>query len=232
MTGMNNVHPFTLCAAAVVALLLACPAQSSAQNPFRLKRTKQESVPITVTLLAGYNGMSDPAAPYQDSFENTNLTSLGGLGLGLQGMIDLDTLVTRIRVGAEVSYFRMFKRALYDDRGVHFIGEEWSTENPVDAIESLWGIGASAIVAFGPVWNLSIILGAGAEYHAPRVDKDLPITGTLTEARVIPAAMAAVNLILLEYDHGSIDIQIRGTKGFGEYGSAQLQSLLGFTFLF
>ncbi|MDX9759589.1 MAG: hypothetical protein RBU27_10545 [Bacteroidota bacterium] len=229
---MNISRHFFLSTIAVIVVLHAVPDHAEAQNPFRLKRTKQESVPITVTLLAGYNGMSDPAEPYQDSFENTNLTSLGGLGVGLQGMIDLDTLLVRIRIGAEVTYFRMFRRALYDDRGVHFVGEEWSTEHPVDAIESLWGIGANALVAFGPVWNLSIILGAGLEYHAPRIDKDLPITGTLTEPRVIPAAMAAVNLILLEYDHGSIDMQIRGTKGFGDHGNVQLQSLLGFTFIF
>ncbi|MBE0645909.1 MAG: hypothetical protein IH600_17645 [Bacteroidetes bacterium] len=214
----------------VIALVLslALPDAMYAQNSFRLKRTKKESIPINVALMAGYNGMSEPADILQDKFENTNLTSIGGLALGLQAMIELDTVLVRIWVGAEGGYYRMMKRALYDDPGVHYIGEE----GPVEAIESLWGIGANAFVAFGPVAQMTLLLGGGMQYQDARLDKQLPIEGTLTEDRIIPVALAALNVMLLEYDHGSIDAQLRGLKGFGDYGNIQFQSMLAFTFNF
>jgi hypothetical protein len=211
-----------------LVLSLALPHAIQAQNSFRLKRTKKESTPINVALMAGYNGISEPAEILQDRFENTNLTSIGGPAFCLQAMIELDTLLVRIWAGAEGSYYRMMKRALYDDPGVHYVGEE----GPVDAIESLWGIGANAFLAFGPVAHITIILGGGMQYQDARIDKQLPIEGTLTEDQVIPVAFAAVNVILLEYDHGSIDAQFRGLKGFGDYGNIHFQSMLAFTFNF
>lgn len=213
------------------ALAVLTTAPSQAQESFRLKRTKKESTPINLQLLAGYNGMSEPSEFYQDRFENTNLTAIGGLAIGLQGMIELDTLLTQIWLGADVTYFRMYKRALYDDPGVYFVGEPESG-GTVDAIEALWGVGANAFVAIGPVWKFSLLLGGGMQFHDASIDKNLPLEGSLTEDRFIPVAMAAINIILLDYDHGSIDAQLRGVKGFGEYGSVHLQSMLGFTFAF
>ncbi|MFZ1728881.1 MAG: hypothetical protein WBQ23_11665 [Bacteroidota bacterium] len=210
----------------IIALML--PTAMQAQSPFQLKRTKKESVAINVSLMAGNNGMSEPSEIYQGRFENTNLTANGGVAFGLQGMIELDTIIVRIWAGAEVGYYRMYKRALYDDPNVHYVGEDAL----VDAIESLWGIGGNVFVAFGPVAKLTLLLGGGLQYQDARIDSDLPIEGNLTEDRVIPAGLAAINVALLEYDHGSIDAQFRFLKGLGEYGSLHFQSMLAFTFNF
>lgn len=226
---MNASRCFRILTIATLIAAAGLPTISTAQSPFRLKRTKKESVPINVTLLAGYNGISEPAEIYQDRFENTNLTAIGGFAMGLQAMIELDTLLTQVWFGGEVSYSRMYKRALYDDPGVYYTGEPGK---PVDAIESLWAIGANAFIAIGPVSQFMLIIGGGTQYHNALVDKDLPITGTLTNDRFIPVAMAALNIMLLEYDHGSIDAQFRGIKGIGDYGSVQFQSMLAFTFAF
>ena len=54
---------YTISSLLVAAVLLSAvlPGAMHAQSPFRLKRTKKESTPINVTLMAGYNGMSEPA---------------------------------------------------------------------------------------------------------------------------------------------------------------------------
>jgi hypothetical protein len=226
---MNASRFIRMLTMAMLIIAVGLPSVSHAQSPFRLKRTKKETVPINVTLLAGLNGISEPSEFYQDRFENTNLTTIGGFATGLQAMIELDTLLTQVWIGGEVTYSRMYKRALYDDPGVYYIGEPGK---PVDAIESLWAIGANAFIAIGPVWKFMLLIGGGTQYHDAAVDKDLPITGTLTNDRFIPVGMAALNITLLEYDHGSIDAQFRGIKGIGDYGSVQLQSMLAFTFAF
>jgi hypothetical protein len=228
MTGMKQAPSTSILILIAVILTLILPAASQAQSAFRLKRTKKESVPINVSLMAGYNGMSEPAEILQARFENTNLTSNGGVALGLQGMIEIDTILVRIWGGAEVSYYRMFKRALYDDPDVHYVGEDAL----VDAIETLWGIGVNGFVAFGPVAQLTLLLGGGLQYQDARIDSQLPIAGNLTEDRMIPVAFAAIIVNLLEYDHGSIDAQFRGLKGLGDYGSIHFQSMLAFTFNF
>ncbi len=199
-----------------------------AQDGFRLKRTKKETVPINAQVLAGYNGMTTPANIIQDRFAHSNLTSYGGLAVGLQGMVELDTILTQIWVGAEVSYYRMAKRWLADDPAVYYPGENIR----VDAVETLWGMGANLIFAIGPVSRFTLIFGPGVQYQDARVDSKLQIEGNLYEDRVIPTALASVNFQLLRYDHGSIDSNFRGLWGFGDYGSFQFQSMLGFTFNF
>jgi hypothetical protein len=202
--------------------------QLLAQDGFRLKRTKKESTPINAQVYAGYNGLSDPADIIQDFYEQSNLTSLGGVAMGLQGMFELDTLLTQVWLGADVSYYRMAKRWLMDDPEVHYAGETAR----VDAVERLWGMGANLIVAIGPVWRITLMFGPGAQYQDAQVDSDLQIEGNLYEDRVIATALGAANFQLLTYEHGSIDANFRGLWGFGDYGSFQFQSLLGFTFKF
>lgn len=230
-TGMKHKPLVHATLFLVLAALLGTFLPAQAQNPFQLKRTKKESVPINVQILAGYNGMSDPAEFYQDRFENTNLTAIGGVAFGLLGMIELDTIISQVWVGADVRYFRLYKRALYDDPGVYFVGEPESG-GTVDAIEALWALEANAFVAFGPVWKFTVLFGGGAQYHDASVDRDFALEGSLTEDRFIPVATAGLNVILLAYDHGSIDAHFRAVKGFGEYGSFHVLSMLGFTFAF
>jgi hypothetical protein len=225
---MKRSHITHLSFSTALLLALLLPAAAPAQNEFRLQRTKKESIPINVSLMAGYDGISEPAEILQDRFENTNLTSIGGVAFGLQGMIELDTILVRIWAGADLGYYRMMKRALYDDPGVHYIGEE----GRVDAIESLWGIGANGFLAFGPVARMMLLLGGGLQYLDARLDKSIPVEGNLTEDQVVPVGFAALRLILFEYAHGSIDAQFRGLKGFGDYGSIHFQSMLSFTFAF
>jgi len=214
-------------------IILLCIAggtgQMQAQSTFRLKRTKKESVPINVQLLVGYNGMSDPAEIIQDIYEHSNLTILGGVAVGLQGMIAVDSILTTLWIGLEISYARMAQRWLLDDPNVHYIGEP---DSRVDAVERLWGMGGNLLFAIGPISRVTLIFGPGMQYQDARVDKDLPMEGTLYEDRIIATALGSVNLQLLVYDHGSIDANFRGLWGFGEYGSFQFQSMLGFTFNF
>lgn len=212
----------------VLLLLFGHTSDVSAQDGFRLKRTKKETVPITAAVLAGYNGLSTPADRIQDLFEHSNLTSLGGVAVGLQGMVELDTILTQIWVGAEVSYYRMAKRWLADDPEVYYPGEDIR----VDAVETLWGLGANLIFAIGPVSRFTLIFGPGVQFHDGRIDKELRIEGRIYEDRVIPTALGSINFQLLRYDHGSIDANFRGLWGFGEYGSFQFQSMLGFAFHF
>lgn len=208
-----------------------CAREAAAQSSFRLKRTKKETVPINVQLLAGYNGLSTPADIIQDYYEGTNLTSLGGVAVALQGMVELDTLLTQVWLGAEISYYRMAQRWLADDQEVNYVGETWA-ENPVDAVERLWGMGSNLLLAVGPFARFTLMGGPGLQYQQPRIDKELPIEGNLYEAQLIPTALANINFKLLIYDHGSIDANFRGLWSFGEYGSFQFQSMLGFTFNF
>lgn len=208
-----------------------CVREAAAQNGFRLKRTKKETVPINAQLLAGFNGMSTPADIIQDHYENSNLTILGGVAVALQGMVEMDTLLTQVWVGAEISYYRMAQRWLADDQEVTYIGETWA-ENPVDAVERLWGMGGNLLLAVGPFARFTLMGGPGLQYQQPRIDKELPIEGHLYEEQLIPTALANINVKLLIYDHGSIDANVRGLWGFGEHGSFQFQSMLGFTFNF
>ncbi len=213
----------------IMLLFVGITADSlHAQSGFRLKRTKKESIPISAQVYAGYNGMSDPANKLQDLYEGSRLTSLGGLAVGVQAMIELDTLLTQVWLGADVSYYRMAKRWLADDPEVVYPGEDIR----VDAVERLWGAGANLIVGIGPIWRFTIKGGPGFQYHIPSIDSELQIEGNIYESRFIPTALASFEFQLLTYDHGSIDTKFRGIWGFGDYGSFQFQSLIGFTFNF
>jgi hypothetical protein len=212
----------------ILILVLGSAVDAQAQEGFRLKRTKKETVPINAAVLTGYNGMSTPADRIQDKFEHSNLTSHGGVAVGLQGMVEIDTVLAQIWVGAEVSYYRMARRWLADDPGVYYPGEEIR----VDAVETLWGMGANLVFAFGPVSRFTLIFGPGLQFQDARIDTELQIEGSLYEDRIVPTALGSVNFQLLRYDHGSIDANFRGLWGFGEYGSFQFQSMLGFAFNF
>ncbi|MCB2206481.1 hypothetical protein KQI65_17180 [bacterium] len=198
------------------------------EDGFRLKRTKKENVPINVQVLAGYNSMNNPADVLQDMYDGTNLTSAGGFATGLQGMVELDTLGLRVWLGAEVTYYRVYKRWLAEDPEVYYPGED----TDVDAVETLWGLGANAILAVGPFSRFTLIFGPGVQYLYGRIDKELTIEGNIFEAQIVPTMLGSVNFQLLRYEHGSIDANFRGLWGFGEYGSFQFQSLIGFTFNF
>lgn len=232
MTGVLRYTDGTasILAAFILCFMLSGLAAESlhAQSSFRLKRTKKETIPITAQVYAGYNGMSDPANTLQDFYEGSRLTSLGGLAVGVQAMIELDTLLTRVWLGADVSYYRMAKRWLADDPEVVYPGEDIR----VDAVERLWGVGGHLIVGLGPIWRITIEGGPGFQYHDPRIDSDLRIEGNIYESRFVPTALLSFGFQLLSYDHGSIDAKFRSIWGFGDYGSYQLQSLLGFTFNF
>ncbi len=212
---------------AILALILLANVDAPAQGRFQLKRTKTVGIPINVSILAGYNGMTEPADPIQDAFDHTVLSSTGGLMLGVQGLIRLDTLVLPIWVGVDGYYNRIAKRWTKDKPEVHFPDEE----GRVDAVETLAGYGGNLIFVFGPVARISIMLGGGVQYLDASIDTDAAVLG-LFEAQIVPTVLAGTIIQLLVYEHGSIDLQLRGLKGFGKYNSVQLQSVLGFTFSF
>jgi hypothetical protein len=104
-------------------------------------------------------------------------------------------------------------------------------EGRVDAVETMGAYGGHVIIMLGPVANLSLILGGGMQYLNATLDKDVAVLG-LFGSHWVPTALAGIDINLLTYEHGSIDLQLRGMKGFKEYGSFQVQSLLAFTFEF
>jgi hypothetical protein len=198
-----------------------------AQGRFQLRRTKSEGIPINATILAGYNGMNNPADVIQDAFDHTVLSSTGGVMIGLQGVIRIDTTLLPVWVGAEAYYHRIAKRWTMDRPEIRFPDEE----GRVDAVETMGAYGGHIIVMIGPVSSISLILGGGMQYLNATLDRNETVLG-LFGSHWVPSALAGVNFNLLTYDHGSIDLQLRGMQGFREYGSFQFQSLLGFTFGF
>jgi hypothetical protein len=200
---------------------------AEAQGRFQLRRTKSEGIPINATILAGYNGMNNPADVIQDNFDHTVLSSNGGVMIGLQGVMRIDTTILPVWVGAEAYYHRVAKRWTLERPEIRFPDEE----GRVDAVETMGAYGGHIIVMLGPVSSISLILGGGMQYLNATLDSDATVLG-LFGSHWVPTALAGVNLNLLTYEHGSIDLQLRGMKGFQEYGSFQVQSLLGFTFAF
>jgi len=209
----------------LVALL--APATLQAQGRFQLQRTKKTGVPINFVLYAGYNGLSDPADLIQDAFENTLHTTISGLMVGMQGLIELDTTLTRLWFGTELFYHRMAKRWTLDKENVTYRGEE----TRVEAIERMAGYGGHVFLAIGPVRRITLHVGVGGYYLHASVDIRADIDG-LFEPRVVPSFLLGANIQLLRYEHGSIDANLRGVQSFGDYGSFHFQSLLGFTFSF
>ncbi len=210
-----------------VFLITLLSSAADAQGRFQLRRTKKDGIPINVSLLAGYNGMNEPADIIQDAFDHTVLSSTGGVMLGIQGLIRIDTLLLPIWVGTEAYYHRVAKRWTMDKEEVRFPDEE----GRVDAVETMGGYGGNVLFVFGPVAGISLMLGGGMQYLHATIDTDAAVLG-LFGSHYVPTALAGVAFRLFKYEHGSIDLQVRGMKGFGEYGSVQVQSLLGFTFGF
>jgi len=229
----RKFHAIHMCRSTGISLLFffgmlaLLGSTATAQGRFQLKRTKTEGIPINVSLLAGYNGMTEPADVIQDAFDHTVLSSNGGVMLGIQAAVRLDTLLLPIWVGVEGYYNRISKRWTKDKPEVYFPDEE----GRVDAVETLGGYGGNIIVMVGPVARISLIVGCGVQYLDADIDTDATVLGTFG-SHYVPTVLAGGVFQLLVYEHGSIDLQLRGLKGIGEYGSVQLQSVLGFTFNF
>ena len=209
-------------------IVLLCVQPLHAQEGFRLKRTKRVSTPISIQIFGGYNGMSDPSEALQDMFENTNRTSWGGLMLGAQAAIEIDTVFGfSFWGGVEGYYHRLATRWLADKPDVGFP----DSDELVQHTETLSAFGGNIFLAYGPLWIFTLQVGGGLQYLSGHVDTSIPING-LFQSQVVPVFLGAVNVRLLSYDHGSIDAIFRSFRGFGDYGSYQQQSLIGFTFLF
>jgi hypothetical protein len=213
-------------------ILFAClPAilveVAHAQPKVRLVRTNKQGNPIKVQLYAGYNGMSTPDDKLQDMFENTYMTIIGGIMVGVKTMYVLDTIGLPVWAGINAYYHRTLKRSLSDAHGVHY------PDSPqyVNGIETMSSYGLEGLVAFGPYWRVTIEAGGGAQFLSSVVDHQTAIIG-LFQPVWLPTAMAGVNYCLLAYEHGSIDANLRFLKTFGEYRNFQFQSLFCFTFIF
>ena len=201
--------------------------QASAQPKFQLKRTKRETMPVTVRLYGGYNGMSEIAEPFQDRFENTIETEWGGLLMGLQGSVLIDTIGRPFWLGVDVSSFRLAKRRLIKREDVYYRNDSTA----VDAIEQVNGLGFHMILTIDVVPRIGLQLGAGVQYLSGSADVVSDVVG-LFEPRWIPSVFAVVTVTALKYEHGSIDFDFRGMQGIDGYGSFQFQSMLVFTFNF
>lgn len=208
-------------------VLLLLPALAAAQPRFQLRRTTQQSSPFMVRLFAGYNGVTEPSDALQDMIENTWNTSWGGLMLGLQGGVVVDTIGIPVLVGGEVYYHRMAKRYLGVVPGTFYT----SDSSRVSLDEYIGGYGAQLLLILEPFPRTHIMFGAGLLYLNGSVETESEITGLFPDIWM-GTVSASLAYALLKYDQGSIDAMFRLTKGFGTYGSLQFQSLLNFTFLF
>jgi hypothetical protein len=200
-----------------------------AQPRFILKRTNKESTPVFVQILGGYNGVSDPAEAIQIRVRDIDGNTYGGVMMGIQVAMTLDSMFRQpLWFGTEVYYHRFVDRDLSAQSDVFYPDEP---ELPVKYIEVLHSVGAQLFFAYNIVRRFQLQLGGGVQYMYTQVSIPTDVSG-LFEPQVIPTASVMGRFILLEYDHGSIDVNIRGMQGFGEYGSFEVQSLLGFTFRF
>lgn len=235
---MNAPHPDGLPAAGdrahrpILFLILLCAfaapfAEGIAQPRFQLQRTKRETMPISVQLYGGYNGISDPSDRLQDLYENTSLTSWGGVMIGLKVRAAIDTVVRPVWAGIDLYYHRTAKRWLYDKPSVVYA----SDSSRVHADERLASYGFHLFGSFELFPAVCIELGGGFQYLHASNDIESPLLG-LFEPVWVGTGMAGVDIALLRYEHGSINGNFRLVKGFGEYGSVHFQSLLAFTFSF
>jgi hypothetical protein len=211
----------------LLAVLGTC-ALAQPETKFGLKRTKKETIPMNFVLLGGYNGMTKPSDNLQDMFDHTNESSWSGYMLGFQALLRIDTLgVIPFWGGLEFSAARKGKRWLADKSSVSYPGETV----PVQYTETLGYLGVDMLFVFGP-WNkISIVLGGGSQFLNSKVDTDTQINGLVPE-QWIPAAIAGMVYHFFTYEHGSIDANFRFSKTFGNYGSLEFQTLLGFSFNF
>ena len=216
-------HPVLL--ALLVAFCL--PAISIAQPKFQLKRTTREATPFMVRLYGGYNGMTEPSDALQDKIEGTIATSWGGLQVGLQLAVIIDTIGVPFWLGGEVSNQRIGKRHLAKRTDVFYS----SDSTAVGKDEYIGGFGMQFLLFIDPFQRTQIILGCGALYFSGRVDSESDVTGLIPEIWM-GTATAGISYAIFKYEHGSIDTYFRLTKGFGTFGSLHFQSLLCFTFAF
>jgi hypothetical protein len=214
-------------AALFCMLLLACPQEAGAQSKFQIKRTKRETTPISVRLIGGFNGISDPSEPFQDRFENTVETLWGGLFAGLQGSILVDTIGRPFWAGLELAHMSVAKRRMAKKVGVYYR----SDSSEVDKNETVSAYGIQALLTVDVMRRVSVQIGGGAQYMYSNADVVSDVAG-LFETRWVPTMVGALSLTALEYEHGSIDFDFRAMQGFGDYGCFQFQSLICFTFNF
>ncbi len=213
----------------IVLFIFGAGVEALAQPKFLLKRTKRETNPFFIQIYGGYNGVSDPAEVIQDRVRDVDGNTYGGVMLGLQAAFQLDTVLYRpLWLGGEFYYHRYVNRDLRGQPDVYYVDEPGSV---VEYIEQLFAVGAQIFIAYDPIKRLQIQAGGGVQYLYPQVDIPTETEG-LFEAHVIPTVFVGGKVVMLSYLQGSIDANIRLMKGFGEYGSIELQSLLGFTFNF
>ena len=182
---------------------------------------------MMLQLFGGYNGMSDPSEKFQDQFENTIFTAWGGILVGIQGAMLIDTIGLPFWVGAEATYQRMGKRYLAQIPGVFYR----SDSSKVEYDERVFAVGGQLYLMISVIERIHVQLGGGMQYLFGKTDVESEVMGLFQPAWV-PTVMGALNLEMLRYEHGSIDANFRAMKGFGDYGSFQFQSALGFTFDF
>ncbi len=209
----------------LIGVLLLTSAQMHAQPKVRLVRTNKATAPLKFQIYGGYNGMSTPDDRLQDRFENTNETNWGGFMMGIKALIAIDTIGIPFWMGVNGYTHRTMKRSLYDAPTVHYP----DSQNPVQAIETVFSYGIEGIIAFGPFARTMIEIGGGAQRTRSSVDHPSVIIGLFQDVW-LPTVMTAVNFELLKYEHGSIDANIRFLKTFGDYQNFQLESLFCFTF--
>jgi hypothetical protein len=209
----------------LLGILSFCTKEVAAQPKVRLVRTNKQSLPIKVQLYGGYNGMSTPDDRLQDIFENTYMTNWGGIMTGLKALVTIDTLGLPFWAGFNAYYQRAMKRSLSDAPGVRYP----DSPTPVRGIETVFSYGIEGVLAFGPFSRCTIEIGAGGQYLQPSVDNQTVIIG-LFKQRWLTTAMAALNVSLLTYEHGSIDANLRFLRTFGDFNNFQFQSLFCFTF--
>jgi len=212
----------------MISLGVLASAGLEAQTRFQLKRTKRESIPISVQLYGGYNGISDPAEILQDEFINQHDQSWGGVIIGLQCFVALDSVGLPFWIGGEIYFNRVASHNMRNFPGTIFYK---SDRSPVDALETVFGYGGTLLIQIDLLRRFALQVGGGYVYLVGQSDVPSEVIG-LFPSTWTPTVVAGINFEMLKYAHGSIDANLRAMQCFGIYNNFLFQSLLGFTFDF
>jgi len=236
---MNLSFRRTLPLALLCAMLFTAGGELAAQPQFILKRTKREGIPLFFQLFAGYNWVNAQGKGLEEDIFDYDENTYGGVLIGLQAALNFDSLARKpLWIGVEVNYKRIVDRHLAAEPDVYYQGfDPPSAGGPkVNYIEQVYALNSNLFVAYDLHPNFQLQAGGGVQFFMPNAE--LPETGLLgevmglLESTVYPTVFGAANVTLLSYDHGGINGNIRAVQGLHDYGSFEVQFLLGFMFNF
>lgn len=212
-------------------LILTCLATASVAQtriPKQYQKKDRSSInPMTISLQLGW-GFLAGAPEMRPVFSGTQNTTYGGPQLAFQVLTPMDFIWDHLTIGVDGWYHRIAKRYMgdVDPKKVYYT----ATKEYVPLDETVSGFGLNAIFDVLVAKWLHIQLGGGGVLLYPHpVNTTQEITG-LTPRTLEPTAFAGLDLVLVSYERGSVDIYIKGIRQFGKYNNYYAHADLGFSF--